>query len=51
MLDHAESKFRCVDRCDLVGGGPRWENYIYSFEPPSGTGHTYYDSTLKKYLP
>jgi len=28
------------------GGGPWWGTYLYSFEPPSGTGYTYYDSTL-----
>jgi len=29
----------------------QWGNYIYSFEPPSGTGYTYYNSLLKTYAP
>lgn len=29
------------------GGGPWWGDYIYSMEPPSGTGYTYYIDTLK----
>ena len=33
------------------GGGPWWGTYIYSFEPPSGTGYEYYDSTLLEYKP
>ncbi|KAI1132188.1 glycoside hydrolase family 5 protein [Nemania abortiva] len=31
--------------------GPWWGDYIYSFEPPSGTGYTYYNSVLKTYAP
>ncbi|RDW71740.1 hypothetical protein BP5796_07774 [Coleophoma crateriformis] len=31
--------------------GPWWGDYIYSFEPPSGIGYTYYDATLKAFLP
>ena len=27
-------------------GGPWWGDYIYSFEPPSGTAYTYYEQTL-----
>lgn len=33
------------------GGGPWWGTYIYSFEPPSGTAYTYYDSLLATYVP
>ncbi|KUI71931.1 Endoglucanase gh5-1 [Cytospora mali] len=33
------------------GGGPWWGTYIYSFEPPSGTAYTYYDSLLESYAP
>lgn len=33
------------------GGGPWWGTYIFSFEPPSGTGYEYYDSTLLEYVP
>lgn len=30
--------------------GPWWSDYIYSFEPPSGTGYSYYNSLLKQYV-
>ena len=29
------------------GGGPWWGDYMYSMEPPSGVGYTYYIDTLK----
>ncbi|KAI1337616.1 cellulase [Xylariaceae sp. FL0016] len=31
--------------------GPWWADYIYSFEPPSGTAYTYYNSLLSTYAP
>lgn len=31
--------------------GPWWGTYIYSFEPPSGTGYLAYNSILKTFLP
>ncbi|KAI0154797.1 glycoside hydrolase superfamily [Xylariaceae sp. FL1272] len=31
--------------------GPWWGSYMFSFEPPSGTGYSYYNSLLKTYLP
>lgn len=30
--------------------GPWWGDYMYSFEPPSGTGYQYYNSLLKTYI-
>src|SRR4051794_30205195 len=33
------------------GGGPWWGDYMYGFEPPSGTAYTYYDSTLLQFRP
>ncbi|KAJ2894656.1 putative glycoside hydrolase family 5 protein [Zalerion maritima] len=30
-------------------GGPWWGDYMYSFEPPSGTGYSYYHDTLATY--
>ncbi|KAF6833678.1 endoglucanase 3 precursor [Colletotrichum plurivorum] len=30
--------------------GPWWGPYMYSFEPPSGTGYQYYNSLLKTYV-
>ncbi|TVY40035.1 putative endo-beta-1,4-glucanase B [Lachnellula cervina] len=32
------------------GGGPWWADYIFSMEPPSGTGYTAYVDTLAKYI-
>ncbi|KAI0123201.1 glycoside hydrolase family 5 protein [Xylariales sp. AK1849] len=32
-------------------GGPWWADYIFSFEPPSGTAYVYYDSLLQTYTP
>ncbi|KAM0323172.1 hypothetical protein ACHAQA_009022 [Verticillium albo-atrum] len=31
--------------------GPWWADYMYSFEPPSGTGYQYYNSLLREYIP
>lgn len=31
--------------------GPWWDTYMYSFEPPSGTGYVNYNSLLKQYIP
>ncbi|KAF4342485.1 cellulase precursor [Fusarium beomiforme] len=30
--------------------GPWWADYMYSFEPPSGTAYQYYNSLLKTYI-
>jgi endoglucanase len=32
------------------GGGPWWESYIYSMEPPSGTDYVPYIDILTKYI-
>ena len=32
-------------------GGPWWGDYMFSFEPPSGTGYTYYGGLLRSYVP
>ncbi|KAI0484412.1 endoglucanase [Xylariaceae sp. FL0804] len=51
LLEHLE------DNSDVwLGGmwwaaGPWWGDYIYSFEPPSGTAYEYYDSLLESYTP
>jgi len=31
-------------------GGPWWGDYIFSFEPPSGTGYANYNSLLRNYV-
>ncbi len=51
MLNHMEANSDVWTGALWWGGGPWWGTYIYSFEPPSGTGYVYYDSTLKNYLP
>lgn len=33
------------------GGGPWWDKYMFSFEPPSGTGYTNYNQLLLNYKP
>jgi len=33
------------------GGGPWWGNYIFGYEPPSGTGYSYYNNLLTQYKP
>ncbi|KAH8721763.1 cellulase [Ilyonectria robusta] len=30
--------------------GPWWQDYIFSLEPPTGTGYQYYNSLLKTYV-
>lgn len=32
------------------GGGSMWGDYMYSMEPPSGTGYSPYIDTLAKYV-
>ncbi|KAH8884875.1 glycoside hydrolase [Thozetella sp. PMI_491] len=51
MLDHMQSNSDVWTGALWWGGGPWWGNYIFSFEPPSGTGYAYYNSVLQKYLP
>lgn len=51
LLDHLQ------DNSDVwLGGlwwaaGPWWGDYIFSFEPPSGTGYANYNDVLKAYAP
>jgi endoglucanase len=51
MLDHMKANSDVWLGACWWGGGPWWGSYIYSFEPPSGTAYTYYNSALAKYLP
>lgn len=51
LLDHLQSNSDVWLGALWWAGGPWWANYIYSFEPPSGTGYQYYDSLLRGYLP
>lgn len=51
MLNHMEANSDVWLGACWWGGGPWWGDYIYSFEPPSGTGYEYYDSLLETYTP
>ncbi|KAI0542082.1 glycoside hydrolase family 5 protein [Xylaria digitata] len=51
VLDHLEANSDVWQGALWWAAGPWWGDYIYSFEPPSGTGYTYYNSLLKSYAP
>ena len=51
MLDYMQNNSDVWLGALWWGGGPWWGTYIYSFEPPSGTAYTYYDSLLVSYAP
>ncbi|KAI8630934.1 carbohydrate-binding module family 1 [Xylariaceae sp. FL1651] len=51
LLNHLKANSDVWQGALWWAAGPWWSNYIYSFEPPSGTGYTYYNSLLKKYAP
>ncbi|KAH6619422.1 glycoside hydrolase superfamily [Chaetomium sp. MPI-SDFR-AT-0129] len=49
LLDHLKENSDVWQGAIWWAGGPWWADYIYSFEPPSGTGYSYYNSLLKQY--
>ncbi|KAK3938741.1 glycoside hydrolase [Diplogelasinospora grovesii] len=51
LLDHLKANSDVWTGALWWAGGPWWADYIYSFEPPSGTGYTYYNSLLTTYAP
>ncbi|KAK0730977.1 putative cellulase precursor [Lasiosphaeris hirsuta] len=51
LLDHLKANSDVWTGALWWAGGPWWGDYMYSFEPPSGIGYTYYNSLLKNYLP
>ncbi|OIW22569.1 glycoside hydrolase [Coniochaeta ligniaria NRRL 30616] len=51
LLDHLVQNSDVWTGALWWAAGPWWGNYIYSFEPPSGTGYSYYNSLLKTYAP
>ncbi|KAJ5560740.1 hypothetical protein N7535_008937 [Penicillium sp. DV-2018c] len=51
MLDYMEANSDVWLGASWWAAGPWWADYIYGFEPPSGTGYNYYMNTLKKYFP
>ncbi|KXH57664.1 cellulase [Colletotrichum nymphaeae SA-01] len=50
MLDYLKANSDVYSGALWWSGGKWWGDYIYSFEPPSGTGYTYYNSLLKGYV-
>ncbi|ETS76167.1 Endoglucanase 3 [Pestalotiopsis fici W106-1] len=51
LLDHLQDNSDVWQGALWWAGGPWWGDYIYSFEPPSGTAYKYYDSLLQTYTP
>ena len=51
MLDYMVANSDVWNGAVWWAAGPWWADYIYRFEPPSGTAYTYYDSLLKSYAP
>ncbi|KAI1167242.1 glycoside hydrolase family 5 protein [Nemania serpens] len=51
LLNHLKQNSDVWQGALWWAAGPWWADYIYSFEPPSGTGYTYYNSLLKSYAP
>ncbi|KAK3362349.1 putative cellulase precursor [Lasiosphaeria hispida] len=51
LLEHLKANSDVWTGALWWAGGPWWGDYMYSFEPPSGTGYTYYNSLLRNYLP
>ncbi|KAK3329869.1 putative cellulase precursor [Apodospora peruviana] len=51
LLDHLKANSDVWTGALWWAAGPWWGDYMYGFEPPSGTGYTYYNSLLKNYLP
>ncbi|KAJ3459273.1 hypothetical protein MRS44_015346 [Fusarium solani] len=50
MLDYLEDNSDVWKGVLWWAAGPWWDTYMYSFEPPSGTGYQYYNSLLKTYV-
>ncbi|CAJ2511298.1 Uu.00g069230.m01.CDS01 [Anthostomella pinea] len=49
MLDHLAANSDVWTGAMWWAAGPWWGDYIFSFEPPSGTAYTYYNSLLETY--
>ncbi|KAF5023471.1 hypothetical protein F66182_4471 [Fusarium sp. NRRL 66182] len=50
MLDYLKANTDVWKGALWWSAGPWWGDYMYSFEPPSGTGYQYYNSLLKTYV-
>ncbi|KAH8159462.1 glycosyl hydrolase family 5 [Xylaria polymorpha] len=51
VLNHLQQNSDVWQGALWWAAGPWWGDYIFSFEPPSGKGYTYYNSILKSYAP
>lgn len=51
LLSHLHTNSDVWEGALWWAAGPWWGNYMYDFEPPSGTAYTYYKSTLLQYGP
>ncbi|KAI1825343.1 endoglucanase [Xylaria intraflava] len=51
LLDHIQENSDVWQGALWWAAGPWWADYIYSFEPPSGTAYVYYNDLLKSYAP
>lgn len=49
LLNHLQSNTDVWLGAMWWAAGPWWGDYIFSFEPPSGTGYAYYNDLLKTY--
>ncbi|KAF5976902.1 putative cellulase precursor [Fusarium bulbicola] len=50
MLDYLKENSDVWKGVTWWAAGPWWADYMFSFEPPSGTGYSYYNSLLKTYI-
>ncbi|KAK4098787.1 glycoside hydrolase family 5 protein [Parathielavia hyrcaniae] len=50
LLEHLKANSDVWHGAAWWAAGPWWGDYMFSFEPPSGTGYTNYNSMLKQYV-
>ncbi|KAK4167116.1 glycoside hydrolase [Cladorrhinum sp. PSN259] len=50
LLDHLKANSDVWQGALWWSAGPWWGDYMFSFEPPSGTGYVNYNSLLRQYL-
>lgn len=50
FLDHLQANSDVWLGALWWGGGPWWDSYMFSFEPPHGTGYRYYNALLRGYI-
>lgn len=50
LLDHLKANSDVWQGALWWAGGPWWGDYMFSFEPPSGTGYVNYNNILREYI-